>query len=330
MRAPALFALASISLLGCRTGARDDGPRPNAAPLAAVVLAAEVHDETPVARAPAAARTRCTPVAPEAAPIDARDPLFYVNRTHAIPSEFPVSSTSIWTPCAAEPPPSKADHDLVCLPAAYTFRNREALRAVAFESDAPGEPAVTHDGRPVGRAGKVGFRALFDEAKTAGFDLYVRSGFRSYATQSATFAMWIAQELAQGRSREDALRKVTGFSARAGHSEHQLGTTVDLVYRAENGVVYDGWDAATIAASPAMRWVRQNAHRFGIVLSYDEDRVEVTQYVYEPWHWRFVGVSAADAMHECSLSTEEHLQARYGEPPPPPFSPRGSSRSARR
>jgi D-alanyl-D-alanine carboxypeptidase len=329
MRLLALAALASVSLLGCSERASREAA-PSIAVPPSVVLAAALPDEAPPEHATPPKASRCTRAAEASAPTDASDLLFYVNRTHAIPSEFPVSSTSIWTPCAAEPQPSKAAHDLVCLPAAYTFRNREALRSVAFESDAPAEPTTTHDGLSVGRHGKVGFRALFDEAKSHGFDLYVRSGFRAYSTQSATFSMWVAQELAQGRSREDALRKVTGFSARAGHSEHQLGTTVDLVYRAENGVVYDGWDPSTIAASPAMTWVRANAHRFGVVLSYDEDRVDVTQYVYEPWHWRFVGVAAADAMHECSLSTEELLQARYGEPPPPPFSPRGSSRSARR
>ena len=321
---PLVLALAAALAVSCRE--RRAIPE-IAAPDPVAVKPSETPEEpleiTRNERPPA-----CTP-ARASVPTDADDPLFYVNRTHAIPSEYPLSSTSVWTPCSWDPAPSAKKHDLLCLPGAYVFHAREALRRYAFESDAPAGRAETHDGLAVGRNGKIGFKPMLDAAREDGLDIFVRSGFRAYATQSATFAMWVAQELARGRSREDALRRVTRFSARAGHSEHQLGTTVDLVYRAENGVVYDGWDAETIAASPAMRWVKANAHRFGVVLTYDEGREEVTQYVWEPWHWRFVGVDAADAMHACGMSTEEYLQARYGEEPTEPFVPH-AGRNARR
>ena len=322
-----VVALLACLALGCRAPRRghetalsrsapsEERPSPAAG--------AEVPSPSPKVTSPG-----CT-FAPAPAPEAGDDLLFYVNRVHGIPSEYPLSSASVWTPCAYEPAPSAKKHDLVCLPAAYTFHAREALRRAAFESDAPPGVALTHDARTVGRGGKVGVKPLLDAAREAGFDVYVRSGFRAYATQSATFAMWVAQELAQGRNRQDALERVTRFSARAGHSEHQLGTTVDLVFRAENGVVYEGWDAKTIAASAAMRWVTANAHRFGVVLTYDEGREDVTQYVWEPWHFRYVGLEAADAMHACGLSTEEYLQARYGAAPPPPFSPH-AARNARR
>ena len=324
---PLAFALVSLGALSCRS----EGPRPiETTPNAAIPVAAApiVKSEEPAPDAREALPARSCVPARAPIPVDADDPLFYVNRTHAIPSEYPLSSTSVWTPCSWDPAPSAKKHDFICLPAPYVFHAREALRRFAFESDAPAGMAETHDGLAVGREGKIGFKPLFDAARESGFELFVRSGFRPYATQGATFAMWVAQELGRGRSREDALRRVTRFSARAGHSEHQLGTTVDLVYKAENGVVYDGWNAETIAASAAIRWVKANAHRFGVVLTYDEGREEVTQYVWEPWHWRFVGVEAADAMHACGISTEEYLQARYGEEPEA-FSPH-SGRNARR
>ena len=325
-RALVLAFLACLAL-GCR-GQQNGHETALSREAAREERASTVASGEPPAPPPKVASPRCT-FARAPAPEAGDDLLFYVNRVHAIPSEYPLSSASVWTPCAYEPAPSAKKHDLLCLPAAYTFHAREALRRAAFESEAPPGMPATHDARTVGRDGKVGVKPLLDAAREAGFDVYVRSGFRAYATQSATFAMWVAQELIQGRNRQDALARVTGFSARAGHSEHQLGTTVDLVYRAENGIVYDGWDAKTIAASAAMRWVTANAHRFGVVLTYDEGREEITQYVWEPWHFRYVGVEAADAMHACGLSTEAYLQARYGAAPPPPFSPH-AARNARR
>ena len=61
----------------------------------------------------------------------------------------------------------------------------------------------------------------------------------------------------------------------------------------------------------AFVWIRANAHRFGIVTTYQPRRVHVHQYKPEPWHLRFVGVEAADVMHACNLSTEELLAYRY-------------------
>ena len=248
-------------------------------------------------------------------------------------SDSPAIPVSIWSPC---PDPNGAvipfpggDHDLTCLPALYTYNTREAMRRPAFESPAPGEPALTFDGLPVGRLGKIGFKALMDAARDAGHGVFVRSAFRAHAMQSATFSMWVSREVMAGRSREEATRRVSASSARAGHSEHQLGTTADLVYRTPQATIYDGWDPETIASSPPMQWVAANAHRFGIVLTYDRDHVEVTQYVWEPWHYRFVGVEAANTMKECGLTTEEFLQRRYAAEPPPPYSPR-PPRTARR
>lgn len=346
----ALLGLCLSGMISCASAERSDRHEVETAAGEVVVAASPARDAidargaqievdartagdarmAPGATGGAALGSRCEAIrsgARSVQPTDPGDLLFYVNRWAAIPSNFPVSSTSIWTPC--DPGDPGIAHDLVCMPASYTYRGREALREVAFESDAPAEPATTFDGLPIGHHGKVGFKAMLDAARDDGHLLLVRSAFRSYAMQSATFSMWVAQEVASGRSREFALKKVSASSARAGHSEHQLGTTADLVFRTPQGTIYDGWDAEKMEASAPIQWVMKNAHRFGIVLTYDKDRVHVTQYVGEPWHYRFVGVTAANAMKECDLSTEEYLQARYGTGPLPPFEPH-MSRSARR
>lgn len=65
-------------------------------------------------------------------------------------------------------------------------------------------------------------------------------------------------------------------SAPPGHSEHQLGTAVDLTL-----------------TDPAWNWLDLNAHRFGFVMSYRANQTTLTGYRYEPWHWRYVGTDLA-------------------------------------
>jgi|GEM_PF-1485264 len=257
----------------------------------------------------------------EVAPTDPTSPLFHVNRWRAIPADFPVSAASPWTPCAGPLPRLDAHRalDLLCLPRGASLHTPEALRGLAWDSPAPPGLALTHDGLPVGHRGYVGFRALLDAALAAGHELRVRSGFRPHASQGVIFRSWVAQEQQRGFAPVEAHRRAAASSARAGHSEHQLGTTADLVYREPGGQFYEGWDAPRIADSAPMRWAQANAHRFGLVLSYPRVSTRITQYVWEPWHYRFVGVEVADELHRCQTPLEAFFEARYQEPPPPPY-----------
>lgn len=110
------------------------------------------------------------------------------------------------------------------------------------------------------------------------------------------------------------------YSAWPAHSEHQLGTTADVGYLLDGQMVspFDPLEA-DLHASEAFEWIRANAHRFGIVTTYQPRRVHVHQYKPEPWHLRFVGVEAADLMTSCGLSTEELLAYRYRIEPLPEF-----------
>ena len=78
------------------------------------------------------------------------------------------------------------------------------------------------------------------------------------------------------------------FSADQGYSEHQLGTTVDFTTEAIGGA-FAGFDKTS-----AYTWLNENAYRYGFVLSYPKNN---TYYVFEPWHWRFVGVALATRLH---------------------------------
>jgi D-alanyl-D-alanine carboxypeptidase len=95
-------------------------------------------------------------------------------------------------------------------------------------------------------------------------------------------------------------------SARAGHSEHQLGTALD--FRSARGP--DPWDLEDWGATPEGRWLAENAHRFGFVMSYPAGQESVTCYIYEPWHYRYVGREVAQEVMASGLTLREWLWSR--------------------
>ena len=115
-------------------------------------------------------------------------------------------------------------------------------------------------------------RQMLDRARRAGVEVTVSSGYRSFAEQ---------HELA--RTLDDP-----ELVAKPGHSEHQLGTAVDL---------RGGWE-----------WLARNSWRYGFVLSYPEARSpHATCYRHEPWHFRYVGPERAAQVHASGLSLREWL-----------------------
>lgn len=244
-------------------------------------------------------------------PEDGAELLYYVNRTYPIPSEFPIPSDQAWNPCNGGDP--GVEHDLVCMPSQYSSGN-QALRQVAWHSPLPPELDFTFDGKPFGHEGMVGFKAMMDAAMAeVGEEIRGASCFRSYLTQEYTFNNHKQNQINNGNSPEDAELIASTYSAQPGHSEHQLGTTCDLIYRRPNGSLSSFGQSSSweMYNSTAWEWLLANAHRFGLVMTYGHDRIEDTQYVWEPWHWRFVGPEGANAMRECDLNTEQFLNARY-------------------
>jgi D-alanyl-D-alanine carboxypeptidase len=137
---------------------------------------------------------------------------------------------------------------------------------------------------------------LLAEAQRAGHDVRVRSAYRSYETQVQTYAYWVSQLGAAQASR---------VSAAPGHSEHQLGTTVDLT------VSEVGWELSErLDLLPVGRWLLRNAWRHGFALSYPREAEAITGYVHEPWHYRYIGTAEARRWAESGLTLGEYLQQR--------------------
>src|SRR5690625_1806734 len=134
---------------------------------------------------------------------------------------------------------------------------------------------------------------MFEEAKNDGIYLHARSGYRSYETQVALFNNYVAEH------GEEAANK---FSARPGHSEHQTGLVMDVT---SESVKFQLTEAFGETAEGV--WIKENAHRFGFIIRYPEGKENITGYVYEPWHLRYVGEEVAEAIYESGLTFEEFL-----------------------
>ncbi|MCF3944828.1 D-alanyl-D-alanine carboxypeptidase family protein [Oceanobacillus alkalisoli] len=134
---------------------------------------------------------------------------------------------------------------------------------------------------------------LFNEAKETGHELFAQSGYRGYDTQVSLFHAYAS---------EHGEEEANIFSARPGESEHQTGLSMDITSAAV------GYQLTTdFGDTPEGEWVAENAHKFGFIIRYPEGKEDITQYQYEPWHLRYVGVRAATEMLENDQTMEEYF-----------------------
>lgn len=146
--------------------------------------------------------------------------------------------------------------------------------------------------------------AMMEDMFAAGLtDTYVTSAYRSYTYQEMLFNMYIDQEMESGLSYEAAREKVLTYSSEPGKSEHQTGLCVDFTTKSIGGVVDDDFEGTA-----AFDWLVENSWKYGFVLRYPADKVDITGYSYESWHYRFVGLEVASIMHQTGLCYEEYIQ----------------------
>jgi D-alanyl-D-alanine carboxypeptidase len=124
------------------------------------------------------------------------------------------------------------------------------------------------------------FNKMEEAAKEDGVNLWVVSSYRSFGTQAGLKQSYL---MTYGSG-------ANAFSADQGYSEHQLGTTIDFTTDGMGGGLVTSFEA-----TPAFAWLEENAYKYGFVLSYPKEN---SYYIYEPWHWRFVGKDLAADLHE--------------------------------
>jgi len=136
-------------------------------------------------------------------------------------------------------------------------------------------------------------KQLFDAAKADGLALFMASGYRSETLQATYYNNYVATS-----GEADANR----FSAKPGTSEHQTGLALDIA--ASSRVCYLD---QCFANTPEGKWLASNAYKYGFVLRYPEGKEAETGYMFEPWHYRYVGLDLAKTIHDSGQTLEQYF-----------------------
>jgi LAS superfamily LD-carboxypeptidase LdcB len=141
-------------------------------------------------------------------------------------------------------------------------------------------------------------KALNTAVKSEGIDIAVLSAYRSYSTQQSTYNYWVNYN----GGNTDAADQV---SARAGHSQHQLGTAVDFTSSEIGDALGTQFEKTS-----ASRWLTQNAWKYGFALSFPKGWESETGFNYEPWHYRYIGRENTASWHSSGQILEVWLRGR--------------------
>lgn len=119
------------------------------------------------------------------------------------------------------------------------------------------------------------------DAEATGFSLPIKSAYRSWADQN-----WIFNDYV----RSDTLERALTFSARPGHSEHQTGLGMDILTASSQ-------ESRQEEFAVRLAWLNENAYKYGFILRYPDGKSGITGYIFEPWHYRYVGKELAEILY---------------------------------
>lgn len=130
------------------------------------------------------------------------------------------------------------------------------------------------------------FKKMVDDAKKEGITFYAESAYRDYDYQDELYNEFLL---------EYGEEEANTFAAKAGFSEHQLGTTLDLanIWTIEEG-------------DKEYKWIDKNGYKYGFIFRYKKDFEDITGYEAEGWHIRYVGVEAATIIHKKNITFDEY------------------------
>lgn len=133
------------------------------------------------------------------------------------------------------------------------------------------------------------FLKMQADAKASGLNLWIESGFRSYQNQVSVYNKWV---------NKDGKQVADTYSARPGYSEHQSGLAMDI-----NSI------NTSFENTDEYRWLQANAYKYGFIMRYPKNKQEITGYIYEPWHYRYVGSQLAKELYNNGnwITLEEYL-----------------------
>ncbi len=142
---------------------------------------------------------------------------------------------------------------------------------------------------------------LMKDAEAAGAPLTLVSAYRSADRQTYLFNRKVKYYLGRGLSQADAEVTAQTVVERPGHSEHQTGLSMDITDRSYTGLT------TKQETTKGYQWLYAHAADYGFILRYPKNKEDVTKVIYEPWHFRYVGQEAAQAIMSQGITLEEYL-----------------------
>lgn len=136
---------------------------------------------------------------------------------------------------------------------------------------------------------KQAFEKMCEDAKKDNISIYSGSAYRSYDYQLNLYNRYVAV---------DGITKTDTYSARAGYSEHQTGLAIDIMN--------SKWEYIE-ETDNEYTWLINNSYKYGFILRYPSDKEKITGYMYEPWHYRYLGVKLATEIINLNLTYEEYI-----------------------
>ena len=136
-----------------------------------------------------------------------------------------------------------------------------------------------------------------------GIDMMICSAYRSWEKQTTLFNNKMKKQMKTGKTYAEALAATAEWVAIPGTSEHQLGLALDIV-----STDYQKLDEGQ-ADTPVAKWLAKHAHEYGFILRYPKGKKDETAIQYEPWHYRYVGIEAAEEIKAQDITLEAYLSA---------------------
>lgn len=141
---------------------------------------------------------------------------------------------------------------------------------------------------------------MLDDAKAEGLDPIICSAYRSIDRQITLFNNQVKKQQGFGLEYDVAFEKAKTVVAYPGTSEHHTGLAADIVARSHQ--ILDDSQESTAE----QKWLMENSWKYGFTLRYPPDKSDLTRIIYEPWHYRYVGLEVAQYLYENDLCLEEY------------------------
>ena len=148
-------------------------------------------------------------------------------------------------------------------------------------------------------------KRMISDAAGDGVDLLVVSAYRTIEYQQQNFDNSVQDRVDRGMSYDDAYADTLAEVALPGESEHNAGLALDIMCEENQNMDDDSFEN-----TEAFAWLDQHAHEYGFILRYPKGKQDITGIIYEPWHYRFVGLYYAKEIKESGLCLEEYYESR--------------------